>query len=80
MISLTESDAKFAKELYLVFFKRHGLKNPTDMNNRVKFEYAVEVGWDNFSLMQRARKCNTKKNGYPYPWTHRDWWRGKIRL
>ena len=48
MIALTESDAKFAKELYLVFFKRHGIKNPTDMNCREKFEYAVEVGWDNF--------------------------------
>ena len=59
MIALTESDAKFAKELYLVFFKRHGIKNPTDMNCREKFEYAVEVGWDNFSLMQRARKCVT---------------------
>ena len=54
MIALTESDAKSAKELYLVFFKRHGIKNPTDMNCREKFEYAVEVGWDNFSLMQRA--------------------------
>ena len=67
MITLADSDARFAKELYLVFFKRHGLKNPTDMNARVKFEYAVEIGWDNFSLMQRARKSNTKQNGYPYP-------------
>lgn len=76
---LSASDAKWAKEMYLVFFKRHWQKNPTDLNTREKFEYAREISWDNYSLMQLARKSHTKKNGWPYPWTHRDWWAGKIR-
>ncbi len=67
---LTKPEEQLAEELYRRWFVRYSdLKNPTDINSKEKFEYAFEIGWNNFSLMQKARKANTVKNGFPYPWT-----------
>ena len=51
------NEMTLAEKLYDDFFRRYpDLKNPTDLNTREKFEFAVKVGWENYCLMQRARK------------------------
>lgn len=55
-----------AEQLFIRFFKKHPRqKNPTDINTEEKFKYATNVGWENFRLMQQARKAGysfTKRN------------------
>ena len=73
---LEQQEQRKAKRLFEAFFQENpGAKNPTDINTKAKFDYAVRIGWESLHLMQKARKINTRKNGYPYPWTHADHFR-----
>jgi|SaaInlV_100m_DNA_3_1039692.scaffolds.fasta_scaffold36761_1 adenine-specific DNA glycosylase len=73
---LTATQAQSAKNLYEKWFKRHpDIKNPTDINREEKFNFAIELGWNSFRLMQQARKSNVDKFNYPFPWTHADYWK-----
>jgi hypothetical protein len=70
-------DLRTAKQLYARWFAKYPTaKNPTDVNTRAKYDFAVAIGWEKLSLMLRARKANTEKNGYPFPWTKPDYWLG----
>lgn len=72
---LTAGEALTAKLLFGRWFKAGGAKNPTDINTRAKYEFAVSIGWEQFALMQRARKDNVARNNYPFPWTKKEYWR-----
>ena len=50
------------------------IKNPTDCNTQDKYAYFVEKGWPQLELMQKARKQNEKKYGYPFEWTKPEYW------
>ena len=57
------------------FYKENPtVKNPTDINSRVKLDFFVRHGFDILFEMQSARKSNTEKNGYPNPWTKLEYW------
>ena len=72
---LSEAHEARAKELFREWFERHPyLANPTDINREEKYDYAVEIGWSAFGLMQRARKSNVAAYGYPYPFTKAEYW------
>ena len=72
---LTTGEQEIAKQLFRQWFtKNPGVKNPTDPNSRKKYENMVWLGWRLFSIMQQARKTNTKANGLPYPWTQWEYW------
>lgn len=53
---LDAQKAARAERLYNQFFSAHGQPNPTDINTVEKYEFAFEVGFEDFSLMQVARK------------------------
>ncbi len=75
---MNENDQIVAKELYKIWFSRNpDIKNPSDINREEKFDFAVDIGWYGVELMQRARKANTKKNGFPFDWTKQKYWEGK---
>lgn len=43
---------------YELFFDRYPyLKNPSDINCKEKFDFAMEIGWERFTEMQAARKA-----------------------
>jgi len=70
-----EKDVRQAKALFARWFAKYPtVPNPTDINSRAKFNFAVEIGYDNLSLMLRFRKSNVKRTGYPYPWTQAEYW------
>lgn len=73
---LSEGEVAIAKQGFESFFTSNpGVKNPTDLNSELKWEWFFRhAGWDEYRLMQRARKCHTKKNGMPYPWTQARYW------
>ncbi len=72
---LTFEEQRKAQRLYCRWFaKNPKSKNPTDVNNRAKYEFAMQIGWVSLALMLQARKSNTKVNGYPYPWTKPEYW------
>lgn len=53
---------------YRNFFARNPFQtNPTDINTREKFDFAVEQNWFGFADMQAARKRGE-------PWTKLSWW------
>ena len=59
---MLDHEIEKAKDLYDRWFATHpdvtrpGVKNPTDINTERKFRFAMDIGWEDFSLMQRARK------------------------
>jgi len=76
---LSNVEKNLAMDLYYSFFKRHPkAKNPTDLNTKEKYLYAMEIGYDLFKLMGTARKYHTKRNNFPYPWTHQAYWEDKL--
>jgi hypothetical protein len=73
---LTDEEQITAKDGFRLWFKNHpGKANPTDINSLEKFVWLRSISFEELQLMQRARKCNTKKFGYPFPWTHWEYWR-----
>ena len=78
MKQLDDDDIEFAKELYKIFYSRYAESNPTDLNTITKYRYAMEIGFNGLSVMQSARKLNTKNNGFPHPWTKRSYWKGEL--
>ncbi len=67
---LTTTEANAARELYRQWFAKYPkIKNPTDMNCKEKYDFGAAIGWEDYALMQRARKSHTKANDWPYPWT-----------
>lgn len=72
-----ELDVRKTKSLYARWFAKYPtIANPTDVNSRAKFNFAVEIGWDNLALMLRFRKSNVKRTNYQYPWTKAEYWEG----
>lgn len=72
---LNEQETRQAQQLYCRWFAKFPkMKNPTDINSRTKYDFAMQIGWEKMRLMMTARKANTDKNGYPYPWTKADYW------
>ena len=72
---LNKKEERLAKSLFQEWFlEKNGGKNPSDVNTFEKYMFSIKKGWENLELMQRARKANTDKNGYPYPWTKREHW------
>jgi len=75
---MSGSDQCKSKLLFQQWFSRYPLiPNPTDVNKQEKYDFVVEIGWPQFSLMQRARKGNIKEYGYPFPWTKAEYWAEK---
>lgn len=55
--TLTTSEVKKAKSLYKEFWSMYpDIKNPSDINSQEKADFLVKKGFDNISLMQKARK------------------------
>ena len=64
-----------ARHLYEVWFTLHpDMRNPTDVNNKTKYDYFTREGWETLSLMQEARKQNVARHGYPFKWTQPEYW------
>jgi len=53
---LDPNKAAEAKRLYDEFFAAYRQPNPTDLNTLEKYEYAFEIGFEGYVLMQQARK------------------------
>ena len=71
-------EERHARNLYGKWFRENPkVKNPSDVNSSDKFNFAMDIGWPRLALMQKARKANTGKYGYPYPWTKWEYWEGK---
>ena len=72
---MSDSEQYKAKLLFQRWFSRYpDIPNPTDVNKQEKFNFVVEIGWPQFSLMQQTRKGNIKEYGYPFPWTKAEYW------
>jgi len=72
---MTPEEQDKAKTLYGEWFAKYpGVKNPSDINCQTKYDHFMKAGWENLQLMQRARKSNVKKYGYPSPWTKPEYW------
>lgn len=55
--TLTPSEVKKAKSLYKEFWSMYpDIKNPSDINSQEKADFLLKKGFDNISLMQKARK------------------------
>ena len=66
-----------AKRLFGEWFGKYpDVKNPSDINTELKFYEFVDMGWEKLRLMQKARKCNVRRFGYPFEWTKADYWKG----
>jgi len=77
-LPLTIDEQCEAKRLYGEWFNLFpGVKNPSDINSEVKFNYFGRIGWESLRLMQKARKCNVKRFDYPFEWTKAEYWEGK---
>ncbi len=75
---MTREEQEKAKTLYGEWFALHpDVKNPSDINCQLKYDYFMEAGWEKLQLMQRARKSNVKQYGYPSPWTKPEYWVGE---
>lgn len=62
-----------AKELYFIWFKQHpDQANPSDLNTEEKYNYALSVGYEEFKLMEIARK-----QGLPF--TKKEYWDKKLK-
>ena len=60
---LNEQETKQARQLYCRWFAKFPkMKNPTDINSRSKYDFAVQIGWEKMRLMMTARKANTDKS------------------
>ena len=47
--------------LYALWFSRYPeIQNPTDINRKCKFDFAMEIGYENLKRMQTARKQASK--------------------
>lgn len=75
---LNDKELEIAKGLYREFYATYPEDNPSDINTLNKYNFMKQKGYDSLSLMQTARKTNTKVNGYPCPWTRRDYWKGDL--
>ena len=76
MSPLSVTEQAEAKELYRKWFGKHpDIANPSDINRKEKHDMAKVVSWETLQLMQKARKSNVKKYGYPHPWTHARYWK-----
>lgn len=75
---LNDKELEIAKGLYREFYATYPEDNPSDINTLNKYNFMKQKGYDSLSLMQTARKTNTKANGYPCPWTRRDYWKGDL--
>jgi hypothetical protein len=72
---LTQEELRIAQGLYRKWFRLHpGKKNPSDVNKKIKWDFWQEHGWESLELCQRARKCHTSHNDFPYPWTRWIYW------
>jgi hypothetical protein len=77
---LDVEEMKEARGLYKIWFEKYPkISNPTDMNCVPKWHFITEIGPEKTVLMQRARKGNLKKDGYPYPWTKGKYWKDQIQ-
>lgn len=77
---LENYDRDWAKELYCKWFSKYPhVENPTDIDLDEKAAFLREIGWKAAVTMQKARKENTKPNGYPNPWTMPDFWKEDSR-
>jgi len=77
---LAPNQETLARELYGEWFSIHpNIENPSDINKKEKYEFAVSIGWEKCRLMQLARKSNLKINNYPYPWTKPEYWRSDLK-
>ena len=55
--TLTDSEKKEAKKLYQEFWELNpDMKNPSDINKQEKADFLKKKGFENISLMQKARK------------------------
>jgi len=76
--TMSVTDQAKAQKLFGQWFSLHPhIPNPTDVNKQEKYDFVAEIGWPQFSLMQRARKSNIKQYGYPFPWTKAEYWAKK---
>ena len=64
-------------ELYALWFSRYPeIQNPTDINRKSKFDFAMEIGYENLKRMQTARKQASKNRRvnlfvFPQYWTYK---------
>ncbi|MCP4477433.1 MAG: hypothetical protein GY818_05015 [Planctomycetaceae bacterium] len=73
---MTPEEQEEAKRLYGEWFALFpDVKNPSDINSELKFNYFIGLGWEALRLMQKARKCNVSRFGYPFEWTKADYWK-----
>ncbi len=73
---MTQKEQEEAKRLYGKWFAKYpDVKNPSDINTEGKFYEFIDLGWEALRLMQKARKGNVKRFGYPFPWTKADYWK-----
>lgn len=69
---ISEEEQVVAKELYGRWFSMYpGIQNPTDPNRKEKYDFMIEIGWDSYRIMQKARKCNS---GERFEWTKKEYW------
>lgn len=55
--TLTAKEEKKARSLYQEFWEIYpDIKNPSDINSLEKADFMIKKGFENISLMQKARK------------------------
>ncbi len=78
---LSPNQEKIARELYGEWFSMWpNIENPSDINKKEKYEFAMSIGWEKCKLMQMARKNNLKIHNYPYPWTKPKYWSSNFKF
>ncbi len=74
--AMSIAEQEEAKRLYGEWFKYYpDIKNPSDINSKFKFDHVMGIGWEKLKLMQKARKLNVSRFGYPFDWTKSDYWK-----
>lgn len=69
-------DVDVAKAGFQEWFSRYpDIDNPTDFNLIEKYHFAIEVGWQQFGMMQAARKKHSSSKNKLYPWTTPVYWK-----
>lgn len=57
MQKITNEEEQQARQDYLLFWERHPTqRNPSDINTKEKFDFAMEIGWRRLQVMQHFRK------------------------
>lgn len=68
-------DEEIAKAGFEEWFSRFpDIDNPTDFNLAAKYNFAIEMGWEVFGMMQAARKKHSSSKNDLYPWTTMAYW------